>query len=78
MSIYDVSVNGRVVQSFEANDFYGKNDEFIFVDEDNGSVGSIVKSAGMSVKKVEKSGYGKQDGTPSHVAPRSGSSSWMV
>jgi hypothetical protein len=57
MAIFDVFVNGKVVDTFEAEDFMSKENEFIFFGRDNETVGSIVKSPGMSVKKVLKSAF---------------------
>jgi hypothetical protein len=57
MSKYDVFVNGKVVDTFEAEDFMSKEDEFIFFGRDSETVGSIVKTPGMSVKKVAKSAF---------------------
>lgn len=62
MATFDVFENGKVVQTFEADQFWSKDGEYIFVNGNNDSVGSIVKTPGMSVKKVENSGYGKQYG----------------
>jgi hypothetical protein len=58
MATYDVIVNGKVVQSFEAEDFWSKDDHYLFADRENNSVGSVVKVPGMAVKKVQKSGGG--------------------
>jgi hypothetical protein len=60
MAKFDVFVNGRVVDTFEAEDFMSKEDEFIFFGQDNETVGSVVKSPGMSVKKVAKSALEQQ------------------
>ena len=60
MATFDVFEAGKVVQTFEAEEFWSKNDEYVFVDRNKDSVGSIVKTPGMSVKKVAKSGFGTQ------------------
>lgn len=57
MATFDVIVNGKVVQTFEAEDFWSKDTEFYFADANNKTVGSIVKTPGMSLKKVPKTGY---------------------
>jgi hypothetical protein len=57
---FDVFVNGKIVESFEAEDYFSREDEYIFTDSDNQTVGSIVKTPGMSVKKVPKSGFGQR------------------
>ena len=60
MAKFDVFVNGKVVHTFEAEEFMSKEDEFIFFGRDNETVGCIVKTPGMSVKKVAKSGFEQQ------------------
>jgi hypothetical protein len=52
MAIYEVSMNGKVVETFEAEDYFSAEKEFHFTDDDNSTVGSIVKMPGMTVKKV--------------------------
>jgi len=56
MAFYEVSVQGKVVETFEASDYASNGDQFTFFDDNNSSVGSIVKAPGMSVKKVDKTG----------------------
>ena len=57
MAKFDVFVHGKIVDTFEAEDFMSKENEFIFFGPDNEPVGSIVVSPGMSVKKVVKSAF---------------------
>jgi hypothetical protein len=52
MAIYEVSMNGKVLEKFEAEDYFSAGKEFHFTDAGNGTVGSIVKTPGMTVKKV--------------------------
>jgi hypothetical protein len=53
MAIFEVDVDGKVVQKFEAERVISKNDEFVFNDRNSVAVGRIVKVPGMSVKKVQ-------------------------
>lgn len=52
MAKFEVYVHGEVVETFEAERFVSKNDEYVFKDKNAETVGSITKVPGMSVKRV--------------------------
>jgi hypothetical protein len=52
MATFEVYLNGKVVQKFEAERVVSKNDEYVFNDRNSAAVGRIVKIPGMSVKRV--------------------------
>jgi hypothetical protein len=52
MATFEVYVHGKIVEAFEAERVISKNDEYVFNDRNSVAVGRIVKTPGMSVKKV--------------------------
>jgi hypothetical protein len=54
MAQFEVYEGRKVVQTFEAERVISKGDEYVFNDRNSVAVGRIVKTPGMSVKKVEK------------------------
>ncbi len=54
MALFEVEVDGKVIKTFEAEDFWRKDGAFIFVDADNATVGTIITKPGMSVTKLSK------------------------
>jgi hypothetical protein len=56
MAIFDVSVKSEVsterviVEEFDAERYLTKDDEFVFKDKNARTVGSMVRTPGMSVK----------------------------
>lgn len=53
MAKFEVYVNGKVVETIDAERYVPKNDEYLFKDRNARTVGSIVKKDGMSVKEVQ-------------------------
>jgi hypothetical protein len=62
MAIYEVSMNGKVVETFEAEAYFSAEKEFHFTAADNSTVGSIVKMPGMTVKKVTQPTHSRMIG----------------
>jgi hypothetical protein len=52
MAIFEVYLNGKVIEKFDAERYFSKNDDYVFTDRNAKTVGSIVKKEEMSVKEV--------------------------
>ena len=53
MAKFEVSVNGKVVETYDAERYLTRNGEYVFKDKNARTVGSIVWIKGMSVKEVK-------------------------
>jgi len=59
MATFEVELDGKLVKTFEAEDYWEKDGQYVFVNADNDTVGSIITKPGMSVVKLSKANYGR-------------------